>query len=267
MLFCMISYATAGTVSIGTASARGDMRVDGYMVKGNATLFNGSVVETGEASADLRLEKGTEVTMATGSLGTLYSDRLVLQRGQTEFASNSFQLQANGLHVTPSEPNSRGVVTLKSKDTVEVASLNGSFGVTTDRGVLLASVRPGRALTFALQAAGSANGTSSTFTDAGLVSVDNGQYYLVDIANVTYKITGKDFSKFVNTKVQISGTLQQNPDGTATINVTSISINGGAGFGMSSTTGWIITGVAVGAGTALGVAIYETNKTKSPASP
>ena len=59
VIFSMLSYAQAGTVVIGTASARGDMRVDSYMVKGNATLFDGSVVETGQATADLRLNKGT----------------------------------------------------------------------------------------------------------------------------------------------------------------------------------------------------------------
>ena len=153
ILLCMLSYATAGTVSIGTASARGDMRVDSYLVKGNATLFDGSVVETGQATANLRLNKGTEITMSTASRGTLHSDRLVLQQGESELAaSSSFQLEANGLRVTPNEPNSRGVVSLKAGNTVEVASLNGSFGVTTDHGVLLANVRPGRVVSFAMKA-------------------------------------------------------------------------------------------------------------------
>ncbi len=41
VLLCLLSYAEAVTVSIGTASVRGDMRVDSYTVKGNATLFDG----------------------------------------------------------------------------------------------------------------------------------------------------------------------------------------------------------------------------------
>ena len=126
-LFSMLSYSVAGTVSIGTASARGDMRVDNYTVKGNATLFEGSVLETGQATADLRLYKGTEITMSTNSRGTLYKDHLLLQQGESELvASSLFQLEANGLHVTPNEPNSRGVVSLKPGNTVEVAALNGS---------------------------------------------------------------------------------------------------------------------------------------------
>lgn len=94
ILLCSSYFAAAGTVSIGTASARGDMRVDSYMVRGNATLFDGTVLETGQATADLRLDKGTQITMSTSSRGTLYRDRLVLQQGESEMtASGSFQLE------------------------------------------------------------------------------------------------------------------------------------------------------------------------------
>src|SRR6202035_1142736 len=92
------SYAMAGSTAIGTASARGDMRIDGDSVKGNATLFDGTVVETGQATAALRLDRGIEIKLATGSRGTLYRDRIVLQQGTSEFApSGPFYLEANGL--------------------------------------------------------------------------------------------------------------------------------------------------------------------------
>src|ERR1035438_227730 len=212
ILLCMLSYATAGAVSIGTASARGDMRVDSYLVKGNATLFDGSVVETGQATANLRLNKGTEITMSTASRGTLHSDRLVLQQGESELAaSSSFQLEANGLRVTPNEPNSRGVVSLKAGNTVEVASLNGSFGVTTDHGVLLANVRPGRVVSFAMQA----GANPANFSGVGLVSFENGTYYLTTNENVKYVLTCKDSRKFVGDKVVVSGTLQGGTPGQA----------------------------------------------------
>jgi len=188
VMLSMVSYLSAGTVSIGTASARGDLRIDSYLVKGNATLFDGSVVETGQATADLRLEKGTEITMATSSRGTLHRDRLVLEQGQSQLAANSsFQLEANGLHVTANEPNSRGVVSLKPGNTVEVATLNGSFGVTNAQGVLLASVRPGQAISFAMQAG--ANNTS--ISGEGLMSSQDGHYFFtLNGTNVKYEITG-----------------------------------------------------------------------------
>ena len=262
ILLCMLSNATAGTVSIGTASARGDMRVDNYLVKGTATLFDGSVVETGQATANLRLKKGTEITMSTASRGTLHSDRLVLQQGESELAaSSSFQLEANGFRVTPNEPNSRGVVSLKTGNTVEVASLNGSFGVTTDHGVLLANVRPGRVVSFAMQA----GANPATFSGVGLVSFDNGTYYLTTNENVKYVLTCKDSHRFVGDKVVVSGTLQGGTPGQAggagtMLCVKTMDINGGGGVGMSTTTKWMIAGVSVGAGVGIGVAIVDRNQ-------
>ena len=180
MLFCTLTYATAGTTSIGTASVRGDMRVDGYAVKGDATLFDGTVVETGQASAVLRLDKGVEIKLATGSRGTLHRDRLVLE--------------ANGLQVTPSEPNSRGVVSMSDANTVEVAALTGGFRVTNNRGLLLASVHPGDALSFGAQQPGVPNTPGVVpMTLYGTLTKANGHYYLLlptpDLG-ISYELTG-----------------------------------------------------------------------------
>ena len=262
ILLCMLSNASAGTVSIGTASARGDMRVDSYLVKGNATLFDGSVVETGQATANLRLNKGTEITMSTASRGTLHSDRLVLQQGESELAtSSSFQLEANGFHVTPNDPNSHGVVSLRAGNTVEVASLKGSFGVRTEQGILLANVRPGRVVSFAMQAG--ANPT--TFSGVGLVSFDNGTYYLTTNENVKYVLTCKDSHQFIGDKVVVSGTLQggapgQQPGGAGTLLcVKTMELNGEGG--MSKLTKWLIAGViVVGGGVGIGLALTNRNQ-------
>ena len=149
-----ISVAAAGSVSIGTVSARGDFRVDSHLVRGNATLFNGSTVETGTATADLRMDKGAAITMSTNSRGTLYSDHLVLQQGESELrAPEAFHLEAEGLHVAADGPNSRGVVSLESGDAVHISALSGTFSVTSDRGLALASISPGRAMTFAFSLA------------------------------------------------------------------------------------------------------------------
>ena len=268
IIICMLSYASAGTVSIGTVNARGEMRVDSNNVKGNATLFDGSVVETGQAAADLLLNKGAnkgvEIKLSTGSRGTLYSDHLVLHQGESELAASSqFELQANGLHVTPNEANSRGVVALKAGNTVEVASLSGSFGVTNDHGVLLANVRPGRVVSFAMQAKAIPN----VFSGVGLVSFENGTYYLTTDENVKYVLTCKDVHKFVNDKVAISGTVE-GAAGQAggSLCVKSVSINGGGGIGMTTEAKWLIAGTIVGGAAVVGVAIDFTNQPANPAS-
>jgi hypothetical protein len=260
ILLCTLSYAAAGTVSIGTASARGEMRVDNYSVNGNATLFDGSVVETGKATADLRLNKGTEITMSTGSRGTLYGDHLVLQQGESEVAASTpFQLEANGLRVIPNDPNSRGVVSLKPGNTVEVASLNGSFGVTNGHGILLANVRPGRVVSFAMQA----GANPAEFSGVGLISSENGTYYLTTDVGAKYVLSCKDFKKYAWAKVVVSGTVQS-AGNTSVLCVKSIGINGGEGL----TTGkkWLIAGIIVGSAAALGIGLALSNSSTPAAS-
>lgn len=273
ILLCTLSYGVAATTAIGTASARGDMRVDSYNVKGNATLFDGSVVETGQATADLRLDRGVEITMSTGARGTLYSNRLVLQQGKSEVAANSsFRLEANGLRVTPDQPNSRGMVSLKPGNTVEVAALTGGFGVTNANGVLLASVRPGRVASFAIQKAEKATQVDGLQTSVdgltGIVSCVNGHYYLEAADNVKYELVGRDLKKYVGAKVQVSGTVTSKKRGAiAVISISSLAINGAVAGGGMSATGIIVTSsVLVGAGVGTGVGIYEANKSSTPAS-
>src|SRR5665213_517824 len=139
------------------------------------------------------------------SRGTLYSDHIVLQQGQSELmSSGSFQLQAIGLHVVPGAPHSRGVVSVKPGNTIEVASPEGNFGVSNDSGVMLANILPGHSFSFAMQAAAN----SSDFSGVGLVTFDNGTYYLTTDPNVRYILNCKDAHSFVGNKVVVTGTLQ-----------------------------------------------------------
>jgi hypothetical protein len=268
VLMCMSSYAVGGTVSIGTASARGNMRVDSYSVKGNATLFDGSVVETGQATADLRLTKGTEITMSTDSLGTLYSDHLVLQRGESELAvTSSFHLQANGLRVTSTGPSSRAVVSIKPGNTVEVAVLTGSFGVTNEQGVLLANVRSGLPVSFAMQA----GGNPTYFSGVGMISCESGHYFLTDNADVKYEVIGKGLKKsYCGTKVQISGNVHplSAPVAGASFEISesSIAINAAIDAGIGTGTSLLICGTVVAAGVGLGVGINAATQSSTPAS-
>lgn len=211
MLFCTLTYASAGTASIGTASARGDIRVDGYAVKGDATLFDGTVVETGQASAVLRLDKGVEIKLATGTRGTLHRGRMVLQQGSSEWTgSGPFLLEANGLQVTPSEPNSRGVVSMGDENTIEVAALTGGFRVTNNRGVVLASVRPGDTLAFGAQQPGPpSTSTVVQMTLYGTLTKVNGHYYLLlpspDLG-IVYELTGGNLESLIGKSITITGT-------------------------------------------------------------
>ena len=266
VVFSAMPYAFAGTVAIGTASVRGDMHVDGYKVSGDATLFDGSVLQTGQASADLRLNKGAEIKLATDSRGTLYRDRLVLQQGSSQWTpSSSFSLEANGLHVTPNEPNSTGLVSVGGADTVEVAALTGGFQVRNENGLLLARVIPGHVMSFGAIQSGTPESNSITVT--GAVSFEGGLYFItVAKTGVVYELEGSDFSKEFGATITVTGTIDQNTKpaygAAAVIDVSKKKREGAAPWVGKAVIGATIIGGAAG----IGVGIYEGNQPSTPAS-
>jgi hypothetical protein len=263
------AYASSGSPSIGTVSARGDVRVDGYTVQGNGTLFDGTAIETGQATATLRLENGTEITMATNSHSVVHADHLVLLQGKSELkaSGSSFFLEADGLRVAPGGPNAFGVVSVGPENTVEVAAVTGEFRILDDSGLSLTHVSPGTALSLhqLTNPAGVPYGTP--ITEVGIVSFENGAYYLTTVEGTKYELVGKDFHRFVNDKVVVSGKLEPatTPAGIPVIQVSSIDINGPESF-LSTTKGkvWLATLLAGGAA-GIGIGVYEA--TKPPASP
>lgn len=267
MIVATLGNAYAGTVVIGTASARGDMRVDQYKVNGNATLFDGSVVETDQATADLRLDKGVAITMSTGSRATLYHDHLLLQKGESELSSSSqFQVDADNLRVTASASDSRGVVSVKSGNMVEVAALTGSFGVTNDKGALLARVVPGHPLSFSLEAgAGAASPGSQPFEGTGIVSKAADGNFLLTVGEVTFQITGGNLDSLVGKKATIKGTTAPDqPPADGAVMVVNVSSHHGAPVdaNVCAIIAWFIIAGAVGGG----IAIWEANHPLSPIS-
>jgi hypothetical protein len=267
MLAATLANASAGTVAIGTASARGDMRVDQYKVNGNATLFDGSVVETDQATADLRLDRGVDITMSTGSRATLFHDRIVLQKGASELTTSSpFQVDANNLRVTASASDARGVVAVKSGNMVEVAALSGSFGVTNDKGALLARVVPGHPLSFSLEAgAGAAASGSQPFEGTGILSKEADGNYLLSVGEVKFQITGSGLDRGVGKKVTIKGTTvpDQAPADGAVMVVNVSSVHGAPmDANVCAIIAWFVIAGAVGGG----IAIWEANHPLSPIS-
>ena len=274
MIFCTLSYAMAGTSAIGTASARGDMRVDGYAVKGDATLFNGTVVETGQNSAALRLDKGVEVKLATDTQGTLYRDRLVLQHGSTELAtSGAFQIEAKGLHVAPALPNSTGTVSVGEGNTVEVAALTGAFRVTNSGGYVLAKIRPGSAMSFgASQPTPVRSATPVHMTLFGDLTHVDGHYYLnlpVPDLGIVYELTGGNLDSLVGKRITINGVVDFNakPTGKSSYVIEVATANEMVQPSDDSHKKAII-GTLVGAGAAgVAIGLYATNHNNAPASP
>jgi hypothetical protein len=149
-------------------------------------------------------------------------------------------------------------------NTIEVAALNGSFGVANAQGILLASVRPGRPLSFAMQAS-----TGSTvFSGVGLLSSDNGHFYFTSVTGGEYEIVGKDLKKYVGQKVEITGIVQtgaaQAGGTTPIITVNSIRTNGENGYGTGKSL--LILGAVLGPAAGIGYAIHSLTQPAPAAS-
>ncbi len=254
---------------IGTATARGQFLLDNAAVQGNATLLEGSVLETRSAPSRLRLQGGAEIMIGSGSRGRVYGDRLVLEKGEGRLAgSRQYRIDAGVLRVLPDAPAAAARVAYWRPGTITVAAMDGPVSVATADGVLLARLDAGMARAFEPQAAGAAAPVSAT----GCLSASGGLFLVKDeTANLSFELRGQDLSRYAGQRVAITATHLRDakPAGAAAhvLQVTQVKPLGGgcpsgtAGAGAAAATSSvstkaIVAGVAVAAvagGTALGL--------------
>ena len=84
LLFSAVCLAAP---AIGIVTASGHFNVEGSRVWGNATLFDGTIVETSTASSELALRNGVKVQLAAGSRARIWQNRLVLEKGVAQLAA------------------------------------------------------------------------------------------------------------------------------------------------------------------------------------
>jgi len=148
-----IGLMSAATPSIGTIVAQGAFRVDQSLVNGNATLFEGSIVETNAVASSIQLGNRASFLLGAGSRGRLYGNRLVLEKGSSRLdKSSDFYYEAVGLTIHPKagprgEANI-GQIRMDGASRVYVAALTGSFRVLNHKGELVANMAPGVAYFF-----------------------------------------------------------------------------------------------------------------------
>jgi len=195
----------AAPSSIGFVRSAGDFRVDGSLVRGNSTIFDGDVVETAASRSVVQLSGG-QLTLAPESRAKIYHDRTVLEKGTGMLRDAAAQLfQADSLQIAPAAKDSVVQVDVKSASRVSVYAFAGSAQVRNSSGLLLASLDPGMALDFdnPPQASGS---TAVTLT--GMVSEPNGNYFITDsTTNTVAQIEGKDLAKLVGKRATVQGSL------------------------------------------------------------
>ena len=84
LLFSVVGLAGP---AIGVVTASGHFNVEGSQVWGNATLFDGTTIETSSASSELALRNGVKVQLAAGSRARIWQNRLILEKGTAQLAA------------------------------------------------------------------------------------------------------------------------------------------------------------------------------------
>lgn len=205
---CVGSYAMAASPSIGSVTSRGELKIDSYVVNGSGTVFDGSVVETGQSAmsiADMRLGSDVVISLSVDSLGTLHRDRFELRRGIVELSStNSFRVDVNGLNVRLVQAHSSGLVSIGPGNSIRIEAKAGDLEVKDAAGKTIALVHPGHPLAF-----NSLDGKASTdFMAAGVLSSDKGRHYLrTSQTDVKYELKGDNLQNFDGSSIIASGTL------------------------------------------------------------
>lgn len=193
--------ALASAPVIGIASSQSGVTLDNAKVSGNATIFDGSTVQT-DGYSRIHLNNGTRLDLGAGSKATVYSNRMSLERGSSETQGTNFEVSANTLKIR-SEAGGTARVKIDGNKMVYVTALNASVNVLNREGLLVAKVAPGLPLSFMPQAAG-----ASVFENTGCIVVKSGSALLVDeTGNQTFDLRGMDLRKVVGSQVKVSGTI------------------------------------------------------------
>ncbi|MBI1791872.1 MAG: hypothetical protein HYR60_30465 [Acidobacteria bacterium] len=247
---------------LGMVTANGSFTLDSSRVQGNATLFEGNILETGKASSQLHWTNGGRMQLAAESRGIVYRDRLVLERGEN---LGNYQVEARTLRIRPEGSEAQARVSLKGPDRVLVAALSGTVRVASAGGVLVANLEAGHALELEPDQGPAAG--SSTVT--GCLESDSGKYVLQDEASaVRFVLQGGGVAQHVGNRVQVTGTATPSSEWANLLQVTSLKVlarkcgkgagakpgAAGGAAGMAAGTKAIIAGVIV-AGAATGGAI------------
>jgi hypothetical protein len=191
------AVAIAATPAIGIVTASGHFTLDRSQVWGNATVFEGSVVETGSASSEIALRNGAKLQLAKDSRARILSDRVVIEKGIGQVsAPESFEVNAANLRI-----HSTGRLRVDIGQTVQIASLVGSTRVSSASGMLLAAIPAGRTMSFPPQAA------SGTVTRTGCLLFKDNHYIMQDenTQEVVELSGGQNLNTQVGNRVEITG--------------------------------------------------------------
>jgi hypothetical protein len=228
---CLVSLA-ASPSNVGFVITGGEAQVDGSAIRGNSTLFQGSVVRSGNSTSDLMFPGGSNLLLQPETAVRVYREYAVLEKG-TATQRGSRPVFADGLRVSSLSPLGAVVVGVKDASHLEVTAQSGAAEVRNPAGAVVARLEAGKVLSFAIQAPPATEGQSNpppeTVVPQTAASADNtpigpqvtihgllrkdhagryGHFLLTDLAtNVTYELQGSGLDDLVGGSVEVTGSL------------------------------------------------------------
>jgi hypothetical protein len=248
-----LSVSAYAAPALGLVTAKGTFQVDRIQVTENATVFDGSTIETANAASEIRLNNGARMLLARESKGTAFSDHLLLERGEGRLVSGaSYRIETGKFNIQPTTPTSIGRVAVTSPGTIEVAALYGALSIKNMHGLLLANVPAGSTV----QMNSDNPGTQSRIT--GKVVSRDGHYYITDeVSKTEFEVQGEGISGKVGKRVRVIGVAGSTTAavGGAPPVIAATSVASVATAAISTTA--VVTGVVVvsAAGVGLGVGL------------
>ena len=260
LLLCSTAYAATNTKPVGTVILRGDMRIDGNQVTSDATLFDGSTVETAEASATLHLNANADIMMTAGTRSIVHDGYVKLEQGKIDVKPTcGFVVEANGVRITPSSANSHAVISSNAS----VTALTGEFLILDNQGRVLSRIRNGTSQAFGT---GQAQPTGPATYAGALSNLDNHSMLTLfgPDNNVTYELQGRSANKVQGKFVLVNGTID--PKRTSVYTQEVISTTKGAAMCTAGANPypWLLSAAAVAA---LGGGIAAAVALDQPATP
>jgi hypothetical protein len=226
---CLVSVA-ASPSSVGFVVTSGQVQVDGAIVHGNSTLFQGNVVQAGDATSDLMFPGGSNLLLQPGAAVEVFREYGVLRHGAaTERGAHA--LVAGGLKVSSLSPRGAVFVDMQDKFHFRVAAQGGPAEVRNPAGALVARLEAGKTLTFGVQdspqtpppatvqqtpppaTSGQASlPAGSQVTIHGILRKDHpgryGHFLLTDLtSNVTSELQGPGLDDLVGASVEATGSV------------------------------------------------------------
>jgi len=166
-----VPFLLAAATPIGVVVSGAGFMLNNTPSTGNTTVLDESSVQTGVASATIRLNNGGRVTFAAESRGTLsISHRLLLEQGSVQI--EEYSVNANNLRIDAD--HATATISLRGP-VVEVAASAGQVHIFNSAGINVANLSQGNALNLQPRL-----GISSMSSMTGCVTKAGREFLLTD---------------------------------------------------------------------------------------